>query len=645
MRIFAADFETTVYRNQTSTEVWSAAICEVFGSEEVAIFHSLPDFLFYLEELKQPLKIYFHNLKFDGSFILDYLLRNNEWKCGIESIGNNYIRKGRGKLSRREYLYTISDRGQWYGITLKTKYNKKIEIYDSWKLLPFSLRRAAKAFKTKHQKLDMEYEGNRFAGCEISEEELEYIKNDVLVLKELLEYMFNAGHTKMTIGSCCLDEFKKLYDKTDYANMSPNLYQIPISEDLYAQDNAGDYIRKSYKGAWCYLVKGKENKVYHNGTTADVNSLYPSMMHSSSGNIYPIGLPQFWYGDYIPEQAIGPNKYYFVRIRTSFKIKEGMLPTIQIKGTLLYMPTEFLERSAVYIDGEYYEYKKTNGKIEPVTVELTLTMTDLELIKEHYKLYNFEILSGCWFYAEAGIYDRYIDKYMEIKMNSKGAEREEAKLFLNNLYGKEATSEDSSFKVAYLDGEKVKFTLQEEKGKAPGYIARGSAITSYARRFTIKAAQLNFNGKDKAGFIYADTDSIHCDLPPEEIKGITVHPTQMSCWKLESNWDKGLYVRQKTYMEHIVMQDGKPVSSPYYDIKCAGLPDNCKRLLDICMGARDFTKASYKKLTKEERRFICEPKSMEDFKVGIKIPGKLKPHRIKGGIVLIKEDYIMRKTY
>ena len=37
-----------------------------------------------------------------------------------------------------------------------------------------------------------------------------------------------------------------------------------------------------------FKVKGKENIVRHNGVTADVNSLYPSMMHSQSGNYFPM---------------------------------------------------------------------------------------------------------------------------------------------------------------------------------------------------------------------------------------------------------------------------------------------------------------------------------------------------------------------
>lgn len=46
----------------------------------------------------------------------------------------------------------------------------------------------------------MEYTGYRYAGCEITEEEQKYIANDVLVVKEALEIMFQQGHDKLTIG-------------------------------------------------------------------------------------------------------------------------------------------------------------------------------------------------------------------------------------------------------------------------------------------------------------------------------------------------------------------------------------------------------------------------------------------------------------
>lgn len=131
------------------------------------------------------------------------------------------------------------------------------------------------------------------------------------------------------IQNICKHTTKKLLD---YDEMFPDIYTLHIKEE-HKYNTAGDYIRKSYRGGWCYLVKGKENKVYENGTTADVNSLYPSMMHSESGNKYPVGKPKFWIGNFIPPEAIAENKYYFVRIKTRFYIKKNMLPFIQIKGS------------------------------------------------------------------------------------------------------------------------------------------------------------------------------------------------------------------------------------------------------------------------------------------------------------------------
>ena len=72
------------------------------------------------------------------------------------------------------------------------------------------------------------------------------------------------------------------------------------------------------------------------------------MMHSESGNKYPVGKPKFWVGNFIPPEAIAENKYYFVRVKTRFYIKKNMLPFIQIKGSFLYKGTEALETSDIY---------------------------------------------------------------------------------------------------------------------------------------------------------------------------------------------------------------------------------------------------------------------------------------------------------
>lgn len=623
---YMGDFETTVFDNQTYTEVWAAAMVP-FWTEEVSILHSIDEMFNKLKNLHGNICIFFHNLKFDGSFWIPFLEQTLKLKQAymvLEKDGQKTYRWIEQKyMQNNTYKYMISDRGQWYNIIIKVN-NKFIEIRDSLKLLPFSVEEIGRSFKTKHKKLTMEYKGVRYAGCEITDEEKEYIANDVLVVKEALETMFEEGHNGVTIGSCCLKEFKKTYDKWDYQIFFPNLYDMKIDEE-YAAPTAGDYVRKAYRGGWCYLVPEKAGWIHKDGLTADVNSLYPSMMSSQSGNRYPVGKPTFWKGDYIPEQARKPGRYYFVRVRTRFYLRKNYLPFIQLKNSFLYIGTENLTTSDVRDEnGNYCEtVEMPDGTVRSTAVTMTMTMTDWELFKKHYELVDTEILDGCWFFSEIGIFDEYINKYAEMKKTSKGARRAQAKLFLNNLYGKEAASTDSSFKIAYVKEDGViGFFPVKEHAKAPGYIPCGAAITSYSRCFTITAAQQNYYGPNERGFIYADTDSIHCDLKSEEVKGITVHPTEFCCWKLESYWDEAIFTRQKTYIEHVTHEDGEPIETPFYNVKCAGMPKKSKQIFLDKMGAGEY--------------------DLTDFKIGLKVEGKLTPKRIRGGVVLQETTYEMR---
>lgn len=620
-------------------------------TEDVLVFSSIQQLYDYLVSLNRSVIVYFHNLKFDGNFWLSFLMTELNLPQAYVKTGEytGYFLKGED-MPNNSFSYSISDMGQWYEIDIKIN-NRTIYIRDSYKLLPFSVKKIGKSFGTKHKKLEIEYTGYRQANGIITPEEKEYIANDVLVVKEALEIMFDEGHDKLTIGSCCLSEYKKIMGAYDYSHFFPNIYEIELNEERYGSANAGEYIRKSYGGGWCYLARGKENTIKHNGTTADVNSLYPSMMHSESGNYYPVGKPIFWHGNYIPDKALLPNRYYFIRVKTRFYIKPNKLPFIHIKHSMYYDSTENLQSSDI-LNWETGKYMKTyvddNGIEHDTRVELTWTKTDYELIKEHYNLVDFEILDGCWFYTEKGIFDLYIDKYKKIKMESKGAIRELAKLFLNNLYGKFAASTNSSFKYAYVkeDGS-IGFIPVHEEQKKPGYIPVGSAITSYARNFTIRAAQANYHGINERGFIYADTDSIHCDLKPDEIVGIKVHDTNFCCWKLESCWDDGIFVRQKTYIEHVTHENLEPCE-PFYNVKCAGMPERCKDLYlkTITPSNYDsngkFITTTDSKFNEEQLKFLNTPRTLDDFKIGLKIPGKLLPKRIKGGVILADTIYCLR---
>lgn len=660
----SCDFETTVYEGQTSTEVWASAVVELY-TEDVKIFTSIEDTYKYFLSLDKNLICLYHNLKFDGSFWIYFL----ETRSGLDLAFMDYSEDGyfSGEMLRQKnmpngsYAYSISERGQWYTISIKVN-NKLIEIRDSLKLLPFSAEELGPAFNTKHRKLEMEYEGVRHAGGIITEEERAYISNDVLVVKEALEVMYDQGHNRLTIGSCCMAEFKSQFKKKEWNALFPDLYSYYIDPKIFCGcRTAGDFIRRAYRGGWCYLVKGKENKRFTNGLTADVNSLYPSVMHSESGSVYPYGEPHFWKGE-IPPEALGDDKFFYVALKTRFYIRKDMLPFIQIKGSLFYDGRESLETSDIkdLETGEYCQLEDFNGTVHYARPTLYLSSVDYKLFCEHYILRETEFIGGCWFNAAAGFFDKYIDKYKEQKLKSKGALRTLAKLFLNNLYGKFSTSRDSSFKVAYIkDDGALGFKLVEEYEKTPGYIAVGAAVTSYARNFTIRAAQANYYGKKRPGFIYADTDSIHCDLAPDQIRGVTLHDKNFCCWKIESQWDFATFARQKTYIEHVTGEDLKPIDTPYYTIRAAGMPARCQDLLGKSiegyqpgetltdeerqwLEARHLKPINPKKYNEDERAFILARHSIEDLRPGLVVPGSLKARQIPGGVLLKRSDWVMR---
>lgn len=671
----ASDFETVVTgdKAQMQTEVWSTASVELNAPNEydsVYVGHSIDDYFNNLFSYKCKVIDYFHNEKFDGSFMVDWLLRHG---YHVAEDDDGLMVKTQYQMKNNEFTCLISDKGMWYSIKIKHN-NIVYEIRDSLKLLPFTLKQIGTSFKTEHQKTEIEYIGNRYAGCPISPEEMEYIKNDVLVLKEALNIMEEEGHNKITIGSCCLNEYKKGYDNYEFMDMFPNLYTdfyaLPME---YGSMTVGDYIRKAYKGGWCYLKDDRANTLFKAdkffngkmiaGTTCDVNSLYPSMMHSESGNRYPVGEPHLFEKRIPKEIEDNPEYYYFVRVRTRFYLKPDHLPTIQIKGSPFYHPRKWLETSD-YVDRDGKHYRSlvddvteglTGGVLE-MKPTLTLTCTDWKLMQEHYNLEETEILDGVYFETEIGIFDDYINKYAKIKMESKGAKRTLAKLFLNNLYGKMATSPDASYKMPYMreDGIVGFTTVQDESLKKAGYIPIGAAITSYAREFTIRAAQKNYNT-----FVYADTDSIHCLCTPDEIKGAPEDPVKFNHWKYEACWDEAIFVRAKTYIEHVTHDNREEIEEPYYNIKCAGMPQRANENLaskfknePLKKDATEWDVEQYEHkigihhLNKDEIAFHKLPKKpLTDFKFGLVVPGSLKPKRIKGGVVLISNDYVMRQTF
>lgn len=632
MSVYYADFETVVYEGQTETSVWCGAIVEE-NSNDAMIFRSITQLIAILDNGEYLNKVYFHNLKFDGSFILNWLDRNG-FKLALKMEDGEEQFENKNKLKKYEYTCFINRKGIWYDICVKLK-KSIIEFKDSLKVLPFSVSKLGPAFQTEHRKTEIEYTGFRTSYTKMTKEEKEYVKNDVLVVKEAMSKFRAGGYKNDTIGGCALSFYKheKLPIIENYDKTFPNLYLQEIDKEVYGSESVGDYVLKSYSGAFVYINPEKKRKEIRNGHTLDVTSLYPSRMHSCSGIEYPVGNGKMGQGKGEKKKGM----YFFQRIECEFHLKDGYLPFVKIKNSYKYNATECLETSDITVLD-----KKIRNR-----VQLCFTQTELELFLDHYDVVDLKYLDYVQFFTMEKLFDDYVVYWVNLKNNAPNkVMRTISKLFLNSLYGKFASSPIANFKVPYIsekDGT-LKFREVDMKAKNPGYIPIGSAIISEGRVFTIRACQANYY-KGGDGFCYCDTDSIHLDIPLSKVRGLVIADNTLNTFKHESSWDIAFYDNEKRYIEHITHEGTKEVK-PYYNITCAGLPDRGKLLMCKSMGDQlspEEEEEINRKLTEKEKKFLSKKRKITDFTTGISIPGKLLKKTIKGGVILYEGEFTIRE--
>ncbi len=309
----------------------------------------------------------------------------------------------------------------------------------------------------------------------------------------------------------------------------------------------------------------------------------------------PIGEPIFYEGKY-QEDKVYP--LYIQMLSCCFELKEGKIPTIQIKNSKYFIENEYLENS--------------QGEI----ITLVLSSIDLKLFLEQYNVYELHYECGWKFKGINGIFTEYIDKWIKVKIEAtkegnKGM-RQIAKIALNSLYGKFATSLDIQSKYPYLEDGIVKYYLSDKEQRKGLYLPIGIFITSYARNKTIRTSQaikdysIKKYGKDM--YIYSDTDSIHTTLPIEELKLFCeIDDVELGKWKHEASFTKARFVRQKCYLE-LINNEVK--------ITCAGMPKECYKYVE-----------------------------WEKFKQGFTCGGKLTFKHVKGGVKLVETDFTIKYDY
>lgn len=567
---YTADFETN--NSVTECRVWAYAICEIGNIDNFIYGNNIDDFIKWCEKVKGNPTLYFHNLKFDGCYIISYLLQN-----GYEWVDN--------RDNRRDKTFTtlITDMGVWYQIEIYFKVTSKrtvsVKINDSLKILNFSVDKIAKDFKLPISKLEIDYNEIRPIGHILTDQEVDYIRNDVTIMAMALDIMFKAGLTKMTIGSDAISNYKDTI--TSFTDYFPML--------TYEED---EIIRKSYRGGWTYANPKWTNRQIGEGIVIDKNSMYPYQL---SDKLLPFGRPEYYEGHY-KEDITYP--LWVETITAKFDLKPNMLPTLQLKNTLGFIPNEYIETTK----GEY--------------VTITLTSVDYELLVTHYDVDVLEYHGGYKFKGIKGLFTKYVSTWMSEKNKAKKEDNASmyviSKLCLNSLYGKFGLNPNTRSKKPYLNDDKIlKFELLPREIRDSIYVPVASFTTAYARMDIISNAQairdysLSKYGKDY--FLYSDTDSIHAMKLEEDelIKFMEIDDYKLGAYKVESTFRKACFIRQKCYIEEDY--DGVIHST------IAGLP---KKL------GTDIT--------------------FDNFKTGFMTSGKLRFMQVPNGVILVPTDFTIK---
>lgn len=484
--IYTADTET-IKNPDGSMRVWLADVCSLDGFGHWS-FKSLDELFSWGFTQKEPPVLYFHNLKFDGPYLLNWAHDNGLQFAEEEGIPGTYT-------------MLVTDRSVWFMGGIYNEEGKGVIIRDSLKKIPLSVAAIAKAYNTPMLKGSIDYKAYRPIGHEPTLDELRYIRNDTEIVARALKSHFDKGMNKLTAPADALEEFKHTVD----------FESVFVPSWWYVNKTAESFCRKAYCGGISWVNPDiKEQEVRH-GLVYDYNSMYPSVMLAYP---YPVGTPVRWYNTPPKEHPL-----YIARAYANIKRKPGKPACIRDSYSKVWVETEF--------EGELF-----------------LTSADVELLQRCY-YGTCELLDGYSWAGEKGVFDEYVEHWSLVKQTTKGGERQIAKLMLNSLYGKFGTNPMRAHKRPKWDKGFLQWeTCPPTEGKVFN-VAVAAFVTAWARKELVDGIE------SCQGFCYCDTDSVHVASIDGKSARFTgkVHDTKFGHWKYENRFVRAKYLRQKTYIE------------------------------------------------------------------------------------------------
>ena len=583
MKRWVADFETTT--DPDDCRVWAWGIVDIDNVKNFRWGKDIDSFLTFLETRAENGKIWMHNLKFDAQFIISKLLTDG-WEWTKETVSR-----------ARTFTTLITPSGDFYSIKIVFKNNKghhknSVEIFDSLKLINFSVAKISQAFKLNIPKMDLDYEMFRPVGYEPSPTELGYLNADCMIVASALKKMFDRGVSGITIGQAALNDFRKR--RKNFGYYFPELNK-EVEND----------IRQAYKGGFTYL-----NPIYReieigSGFFLDKNSMYPEMIYKRE---LPIGAPVLFEGKLETNELY---KLFVQKVSVVAKLKEGKIPFLRSRTHPDYDPLDYI--------------CDTKGEF----ISFTLTNLELDLLFENYDVEEIVYHRGWKFRASEHIFDDYVEHWTNEKERAKAnddpAGYVTSKMYLNSLVGKFGGRNYGWQSIPQLDENGVvnytkKIGRDERKSV---YSPIALFTTAHARVELVRTIQkirdFGFKKYGRDVYVYSDTDSIATTLDIKDLEELEqfmeLDDKKMGAWKLEKVFCRAKFLHSKCYM--IIDYDGIPHAT------VAGMP---KELAD--------------KLSLEKFETGFSTSEFKDDPEMTKLRG-LKQVIVKGGAILRPTDYTL----
>lgn len=529
---FNAEHETKVYlyhyRNLTET-------ISVYGCKIEDFFNDLFKTLGIIN--KKKALIYFHNLSFDGSFILPYLYKTYEYIDVDEDT----------KLEDGNFSSIIDDFKNIYQIRLKLN-GYELEFRDSYRNIPTSIDELGKAFGLPKLKETHNYtEFKHYEKIEdVTEEEIKYITNDVRILVKAVNYMLKEGMGGLTFSSSAYNNLK-MHNHTFFKE------QLNKPSD----DMINLIIDRSCKGGFTNYNPIFRNKIIEDVISFDYNSLYPAVMLEDE---MPYGVPVLLEN----EEQLKDYPNYRLRIYAIY-VEEAIcnydsIPFIGTKKSIFGVAYDYsraIKDSIICLWEDEYKLFKYN-------YTGTYNITNIVAFKSRRFLFKKFLYDKIKTKEEASAEihhlesikdtmqeEEYIDKRAMAEMKKRVA-----KLYMNGVSGKFGMK-DTRFS-SYISGYNRDGSLEfAEKATSTQYYYRAiySKITSGGRCRLISHIEENVDR-----VLYWDTDSIYLigKEVPSSIEA-NCDDNRIGALKYEGHYKRMKVIKAKCYIKEL--DDGKVVKS------------------------------------------------------------------------------------